>query len=65
MQTSREFFDNQMNVEILSVRELATRLGITESGVYKLVYREEIPCLKVGRLLRFDWGDVLASFGRQ
>jgi len=57
-------FDNHIGEKLLTLRELASRLRMTESGVYKLVYRNKIPALKVGRLLRFKWEDVLAKLRR-
>lgn len=44
--------------EMLDVAGLATRLGVTERFVRRLVHERRIPFYKVGALLRFDAADV-------
>ncbi len=39
---------------LLNVREAALFLGIEVDAVYKKSRRREVPCVKVGRALRFD-----------
>ena len=56
----KQLFDKKIE-NLITLKELAARLQITESGAYKLVHQGKIPYWKVGRLLRFDWGDVLAA----
>lgn len=43
---------------MLDVAGLATRLGVTERFVRRLVHERRIPFYKVGALLRFDAADV-------
>ena len=50
---------------ILSVRELAERLRLSENGVRKLVRKGKIPALHAGRSIRFDWDEVLVALMRQ
>lgn len=44
--------------EMLDVAGLATRLGVTERFVRRLVHERRIPFYKVGALLGFDTADV-------
>ena len=53
-----QLVDNQIR-EILSLPELAERLQLSVSGLYKLVRRRKIPFLKVGRQYRFQWSVVV------
>ena len=39
---------------LLNVRETARYLGLETDTVYKKVRLRELPCVKVGRALRFD-----------
>ena len=39
---------------LLATSGAAERLGTTERHIRELVYRRELPFVKVGRLLRFD-----------
>lgn len=43
---------------ILTIKELARILQISVSQVYKLVERNEIPCYRIGRAIRFDYEDI-------
>jgi excisionase family DNA binding protein len=40
--------------ELMSIEQLAQRLGITVRHVRRLVAEKRVPYLKVGRLVRFD-----------
>ena len=42
-----------MAAEVMSARELAELLGLTEGTVYKKVRRGEIPAARIGRSIRF------------
>ena len=44
--------------KLMNVEAAAERLATTERHVRELIYREEIPYLKVGRLVRFDADDL-------
>ena len=47
--------------EPLTVAELAALLRVTESTVQKWVRNRQIPCIRIGVVLRFD-GSVLADW---
>jgi excisionase family DNA binding protein len=44
--------------ELMSIDQLAQRLGITVRHVRRLVADKRIPYLKVGKLVRFDSGEI-------
>lgn len=39
---------------LIDIPQLAEHLGTTERHIRELVYRRDIPYVKVGRLVRFD-----------
>jgi len=39
---------------LLTVREAADYLAMTEAAVYQKVHRDQIPIVRLGRALRFD-----------
>ena len=43
---------------LLSISEAATRLGVTERYIRRLVYERRVPFYKVGRLVRFRESDL-------
>lgn len=45
---------------LLDVGELAAYLGVKPSWVYSKVVTGELPCLRVGRYLRFRLSEVLS-----
>ena len=45
-------------VRLLSCREAASRLGISERLLWSLYNRGEIPHVRIGRCVRFDPGDL-------
>lgn len=46
--------DNAIGRRLLNVRETAQFLGLEVDTVYKKARLREVPCVKVGRALRFD-----------
>ena len=48
-------FDNGIREPLLTLRELADQLRVSESGLRKLIKRERLPHYKVGQQLRFKW----------
>jgi excisionase family DNA binding protein len=46
--------------ELLTTRETAKLLGLSELTVYKLTYRKQIPFIRIGRTKRFDRAKLLA-----
>lgn len=53
--------------QLLDVEALASFLGVKPSWVYGKVAAKELPCVRVGRYLRFDRDRVLRELeaGRQ
>lgn len=45
-------------MKLLTVREVAHLLSMSDSGVYKLVARTAIPYKRIGRILRFDGDEI-------
>jgi excisionase family DNA binding protein len=39
---------------LLTIKEASEYLGITENALYCMVYRRQIPFVKIGKRLRFD-----------
>ena len=44
--------------QLLTIEQLAERLGITVRHVRRLVAERRVPIVKVGRLVRFDAADI-------
>jgi excisionase family DNA binding protein len=44
--------------ELMNIDQLAQRLGITVRHVRRLVAERRVPYLKVGKLVRFDSGEI-------
>jgi excisionase family DNA binding protein len=47
-------FNGSVGKRLLNVREAAQYLGLEVDTVYKKARLRELPCVKVGRALRFD-----------
>lgn len=53
------FFDSSGKQNLLSVKELAVLLSISEKTIYGWTYARKIPFLKIGpRLVRFKIEDI-------
>lgn len=52
---------------LLNRKEAAEFLGVTEAtlAIWKCTKRYPIPCVKVGRLAKYRYGDLLAFVERQ
>jgi excisionase family DNA binding protein len=50
--------DTNQIPELMSIEQIAQRLGITVRHVRRLVAERRVPYLKVGRLVRFDTSEV-------
>ena len=48
-----------MAMEIMNVEELAHKLKISKATVRAWCHRTDIPRLRIGRLIRFDFNEVL------
>jgi len=46
-------------VEMLDVKELAQRLNVPRSQVYRLAELGKLPVVRVGKYLRFPWPEIL------
>lgn len=46
----------------LSAAEVADELNVSCSTVYNLVKRGEIPCIKIGRVVRFERAGLIKAF---
>ncbi|MGH8997585.1 MAG: helix-turn-helix domain-containing protein [Acidimicrobiales bacterium] len=44
--------------QLLTIDQLAEQLGITVRHVRRLIAERRVPFLKVGRLIRFDPGEI-------
>ena len=49
-----------MEKELLTAKETAEFLGLSEITIYKMTYRKQIPYVKLGRTKRFDKSKILA-----
>ncbi len=47
-----------MDACLLTISDAAKRLTTSERHVRELIYRRQIPFLRVGRLIRFDSSDL-------
>ncbi|MDB4349732.1 helix-turn-helix domain-containing protein [Omnitrophica bacterium] len=47
-----------MERRYIGVKDLANYLGIKVATVYDWVYRRKLPYYKMGRLVRFDRGEI-------
>lgn len=45
--------------QLLTIPELAERLCLSDKTIRRMVVREHMPCVRLGRQLRFAPGDVL------
>jgi excisionase family DNA binding protein len=45
-------------IRLLNVKEAARYLGTTPASLYSMVWRREVPFVKLGRSLRFDMNDL-------
>jgi excisionase family DNA binding protein len=54
-----------MSEDILTIREVAEYLKVTEKTVYGLAQKRKLPCFKVGSQWRFRREDLYAWIERQ
>jgi hypothetical protein len=59
--------DHLSNDRLLSRKEAAIFLGIKENtlAIWKTTKRYDIPCVKVGRLAKYRYGDLLEFVERR
>ncbi len=55
-------FPGVPSTRLLTTRELAEHLAVTESAVKKWVWLRRIPAIHIGRCIRFNLEEVLAHF---
>ncbi|MGJ8673724.1 helix-turn-helix transcriptional regulator [Rubritalea sp.] len=53
--------ESQPSKELIDYREAARRLKLCRRSVELLVKRGEIPHIKIGRSVRFDWNSVIKA----
>lgn len=53
-ESGKAVFNVDIGRRLLNVRETALYLGLDEDTVYRKARLRELPCVKVGRALRFD-----------
>ena len=46
--------------QLLNVDELATRLNVPKGWIYERTSRGNIPFIKVGKYVRFEWSAILS-----
>lgn len=56
-----EVHPGSLSTETVDVEQIAAMLNVTPATVYRMVKANEIPCYRVGRLLRFVPAEVIAS----
>jgi excisionase family DNA binding protein len=49
---------NKVLPRLMNIKETAVYTGISESGLYHLVARREIPFVKIGRALKFSRWEI-------
>ena len=49
---------DKIQKRLLTIKEASEYLGISEKGLYNMIYRREIPFVKLGGKLRFDIIDI-------
>ena len=47
-----------MNGRLLGIEKVAAYLGISQSTLYAWINQRKIPYIKVGRLVKFDVGEI-------
>lgn len=52
------------NEALLSTKEAATRLGISERKLWELTNRAEVPSVRIGRRVLYDPQDLREYVGR-
>jgi excisionase family DNA binding protein len=58
--TGKREVQSREEVRLLNVKEAALFLGTTPGSLYSMVWRREVPFVKIGRSLRFDVNDLTA-----
>lgn len=51
---------NQLFDNLIDRKQLAERLGVSPSFISKMMALEGLPCIKLGRVVRFDLREVMA-----
>ena len=54
--------DNQITVRLVNVEEMAQILGVPVSWLYQRTRLNTIPCVRVGKYVRFKPEEVLTFF---
>ena len=46
---------------LIDIKELSRRLSVPKNSLHQKVYQRNIPFIKIGRSLRFDYDEVIRS----
>lgn len=60
----QENLSNSPDITLATAPEIASLLGISRQFVYLMAERGELPHFRIGRAVRFDRREVLASLSR-
>ena len=52
--------DYKLQEKLLTVKEVAELLNLTPWTVYQLVYKKEIPFVKISKIIRFEQNKILS-----
>ena len=58
METNIQNYSAQLQDGFINKRQLAQKLGMSPRTIEKKVSQGLIPCMKIGRTVRFDWETV-------
>ena len=57
--------DNQITLQLVNVEEMAKILGVPVSWLYRHTRLNAIPCVRIGKYVRFKPQDVVTFFEEQ
>ena len=53
------------DLRLLTSRQLGERLGVPDTKVEEAARRDEIPSVRIGKYLRFNFDEILATLSRR
>lgn len=57
--------NDKVSILLVKAKEAATVLSISERKLWELTNRKEIPCIRVGRSVRYSLADLSAWIDRK
>ena len=57
--------DSKVSIMLVKAKEAAAALSISERKLWELTNRKEIPCIRVGRSVRYSLADLAAWIERK